>query len=146
MFKPFLVLVLAITAFRPAHAQEYVRGGSEPPTIHSGTDAGRTRSAGLRLVLDPRLVPPARADTPLAPGRAVEAPRTRTVAPDSHWKTGAVVGGVLGALAGFGVGYAMDNIVNDGHRRVGETTIGGTVVGAVGGGLLGAGIGSLIQR
>ncbi|HEY0155033.1 MAG TPA: hypothetical protein VGB92_23685 [Longimicrobium sp.] len=40
----------------------------------------------------------------------------------------------------------MDNIVNDGHRRVGETTIGGTVLGAAGGGLLGAGIGSLIRR
>jgi uncharacterized protein YcfJ len=70
----------------------------------------------------------------------------RAVADDSHWRTGAVLGGIAGALVGCAFGYAMDNIVNDGHRRVGENTIGGTVVGAAGGGLLGAGIGSLIHR
>jgi uncharacterized protein YcfJ len=68
------------------------------------------------------------------------------LARDSHWKTGAVVGGVLGALVGFEFGYAMDNMINEGHWRVRENAIGGTVVGAVGGGLLGAGIGSLIRR
>jgi len=141
MLKPFLAFLLAIAAFCPAHAQEYVRGGTEPSTIHSATDA-----AGLRLALDPRLVPPARVDASLASDRAVEAPRARALAPDSHWKTGAVAGAVLGALVGFGFGYTMDNIINEGRWRVGETTIGGTVVGAVGGGLIGAGIGSLIHR
>jgi hypothetical protein len=137
MFRLLLVLLLAVTALRPAHAQEYVLGSSAPPTFGS---------AGLRLVLDPRLVPSARVDALLAPDRAVDAPRTPALARDSHWKTGAVVGGVLGALAGFGLGYGMDNIINEGKWRVGENAVGGTVMGAVGGGLLGAGVGSLIRR
>ncbi len=92
--------------------------------------------ASLRWTPDPRLV------TLVEPA----APRVGPLAAPSHWRAGAVVGGVLGGAAGFVYGFAMDNIIGEGRMSVGEQTILGTLVGAAGGGLLGAGVGSLIRR
>ena len=64
----------------------------------------------------------------------------------SHWKTGAVIGGVLGAGTGGLVGFAMDNVINEGNWSVGKGTIGGTLLGATAGALLGAGVNWFISR
>ncbi|HLL82880.1 MAG TPA: hypothetical protein VK420_09525 [Longimicrobium sp.] len=139
MLRPSLVLLLALTSIHPAHAQEHFRGGPAPSTTVSDGPAG------LRLVLDSRLVPPARAESPLA-SRAAERAGAHALTPASHWKAGAAIGAVLGALAGFGFGYTMENIINEGEWSVGGATIGATAVGAVGGGLIGAGVGSRMRR
>lgn len=146
MFRPLLLLLLTFFSIRSAHAQDSAPDSPAPPSISSGYDARPTDSAGLRLVLDSRLIPPADVDSSLTTRIPLTAPAPRAFASNSYWKTGAVVGGVVGALAGFGFGYAIDNIENQGNTSVGEATIGSTVIGALGGGLIGAGIGSLIRR
>ena len=147
MFRPFLLLLLSLVSLRSVHAQDYTRDNSGPPLVSSaGANAPHAGSAGLRLVFDSRLTVPVDAGIFLTDEPAEDVAATRAFASDSYWKTGAVAGGVLGALAGFGFGYAMDNIINEGEMAVGEAAIGGAVVGAVGGAVLGAGIGSLIRR
>lgn len=145
MFRPLLLVLLALAPINSAHAQD-VGGGPESSSSYPGSDALRADSGRLRLAFDPRLVSPADLDASPLATTSGHAAGTHAFAPRSYWKAGAAIGAVVGAVAGFGLGYGMDNIINEGEFSVGEATVGGTVIGAVGGALLGAGIGSLIKR
>jgi hypothetical protein len=64
----------------------------------------------------------------------------------NHWKTGAIVGSVLGAAFGVAAGLSLSEYGCEcGHPSAGAGMAGGAIFGA-GGALLGAGIGALIPK